>query len=204
MTPVRSIREKTPEPIPMETHALDNLRYIRETMEHAGSFTAVPGWGFVAMGITAVAAALVARWQTTQTTWLATWLIEGAVALAVGLIALDQKARATGVELWSAPARKFTFSFVPPMLAGATLTFALWQAGIVALIPGTWLLLYGTGVITAGVFSIRIVPLMGACFVILGGLALFAPLASSSLWLGLGFGGLHLFFGGMIARKHGG
>ncbi len=204
MAKVRPIREGPAEPLAMHSHAIDNLRYIRETMERAGSFTAVPGWGGVTMGITAVAAAVVAGWQISPNRWLATWLVEGAVAIAIGVIAMQQKARAAGLEIWSAPARKFAFSFVPPMFAGAVLTFALWQAGLMHLIPGTWLLLYGTGVITGGAFSVRVVPIMGAGFLALGAAALLSPPALSNLWLGLGFGGLHILFGAMIARKYGG
>ena len=204
MAKVRSIRESAAEPLAMHSHAIDNLRYIRETMERAGSFTAVPGWGGVTMGITAVAAAVVAGWQISPNRWLATWLVEGAVAIAIGVIAMQQKARAAGLEMWSAPARKFVFSFVPPMFAGAVLTFALWQAGLMHLIPGTWLLLYGTGVITGGAFSVRVVPIMGAGFLALGAAALLSPPGLSNFWLGLGFGGLHMVFGAMIARKYGG
>jgi hypothetical protein len=204
MAKVRSIREGPADPLAMHSHAIDNLRYIRETMERAGSFTAVPGWGGVTMGITAVAAAVVAGWQISPNRWLATWLVEGAVAITIGVIAMQQKARAAGLELWSAPARKFAFSFVPPMFAGAVLTFALWRAGLTHLIPGTWLLLYGTGVITGGAFSVRVVPIMGAGFLALGGAALLSPAVLSNFWLGLGFGGLHILFGAMIARKYGG
>jgi len=204
MASVRPIREGSAEPLAMHSHAIDNLRYIRETMERAGSFTAVPGWGGVTMGITAVAAAVVAGWQISPNRWLATWLMEGAVAIAIGVIAMQQKARAAGLEVWSAPARKFAFSFVPPMIAGAALTFALWRAGLLHLIPGAWLLLYGTGVISGGAFSVRVVPIMGAGFLALGAAALVSPPALGNVWLGLGFGGLHIIFGAMIARKYGG
>jgi hypothetical protein len=204
MASVRPIRLHPPEPIPLHAHAIDNLRYIRETMERAGSFTAVPGWGGVTMGLTAVAAAIVATWQGSPRKWLATWLVEGALAIAIGLLAMRHKAHAAGLAVWSAPARKFAFSFVPPMLVGAALTWALWGAGMVNLIPGMWLMLYGTGVISGGAFSVRIVPVMGACFLAGGALALLSPAAWSNLWLGLCFGGLHILFGVMIARKYGG
>jgi hypothetical protein len=204
MASVEPIRKPSTAPVPLHAHAIDNLRYIRETMERAGSFTAVPGWGGVAMGATALAAAGLASHAASARAWLLWWLLEGAVAVAIGVLAMDRKARAAGVPIWSAPARKFVFSFVPPLMAAATLTVVLWQAGAVRAIPGLWLMLYGSGVIAGGAFSVRVVPVMGACFLAIGALALFSPPALSDFWLGLGFGGLHIVFGAMIARKYGG
>jgi hypothetical protein len=209
MAPVEPIRRSTPDPIPLHTHAIDNLRFIRETMERAEAFTAVPGWGGVAMGLTAIAAAVVAEWQPSVRLFFATWLVEGALAIALGVLAMRQKSRAAGLELWSAPARKFVFSFVPPMLAGGILTLALWRAGQAQLIPGMWLLLYGTGVITGGAFSVRVIPVMGGCFLAGGTLALLMAIglqnmSGQNLLLGLCFGVLHIVFGIMIARKYGG
>ena len=207
MASVPSLRRRAAEPIPLESRAFDHLRYIRETMERAGSFTAVPGWGGVAMGATAVIAALVASWQISSRAWLGTWLMEGMVATLVGLLAMRRKAQAAGLELWSAPARKFAFSFLPPIAAGAALTVALWHAGMFHLVPGVWLVLYGCGVITGGAFSVKIVPAMGACFLILGTIALLTAEmhgAWGDLWLGMGFGALHMIFGTLIAKRYGG
>jgi hypothetical protein len=204
MASVQPIRPVRGEPIPLHAHAIDNLRYIRETMERAGSFTAVPGWGGVAMGLTALASALLASRQSTPRAWLETWLVEGSLAIALGILAMWRKASAAGLPLWSAPARKFVFSFVPPLIAGGAVTIVLWQAGLTAAIPGVWLMLYGTGVITGGAFSVPVVPVMGACFLGIGALATLAPTAWSDFWLALGFGGLHILFGFIIARRYGG
>jgi hypothetical protein len=201
MASVQPIRR---EPIPLHAHAIDNLRYIRETMERAGSFTAVPGWGGVAMGLTALASAILAWQQTSSRAWLETWLVEGSLAIALGILAMWRKASAAGLPLWSSPARKFVFSFVPPLIAGAALTVVLWNAGLHGAIPGVWLMLYGTGVITGGAFSVPVVPVMGACFLIEGAVATFAPAHWGDFWLGLGFGGLHILFGFIIARRYGG
>ena len=208
MAPVQPIRTP-PEPIPLHAHAIDNLRYIRETMERAGSFTAVPGWGGVVMGVTALAAAGFASHAASPAIWLSIWLGEAALAIGLGVLAMWRKARAAGLPLWSAPSRKFVFSFIPPLFAGAIVTLTLWRAGAVGSIPGVWLMLYGCGVITGGAFSVRAIPVMGACFLALGALALFlVPVMPSKVWsdfwLGAGFGGLHILFGAIIARRYGG
>jgi hypothetical protein len=183
---------------------MDNLRFIRETMERAGAFTAVPGWGGFAMGVSALAATGIAARQTGTGAWLITWLIEGFLAIALGLWTMKRKADSAQLPLLSAPGRRFVLSFAPPLLVGALLTVVLFQADLSRAIPGTWLLLYGTGVVTGGAFSVRIVPLMGMCFMLVGAIALFCPFSWGTALLGVGFGGLHVVFGIIIARRYGG
>lgn len=192
------------EPPALHARAMDNLRFIRETMERASSFTAVPGWGGVLMGTTALCAAVVASWQSSARGWMLTWLVEASLAFLIGGWAMDRKARAAETAVLSGPGRKFAFSFVPPMLVGALLTVALYRAGLLSAIPGMWLLLYGTAVTTGGAFSVKAVPVMGFCFMVLGTIALFSPFNWSNAFMAAGFGGLHLVFGIYIARRHGG
>jgi len=203
MKTVRLPQQNT-EPVALHDRAIDNLCYIRKTMERAGAFTAVPGRGGVAMGLSAVLAAVLAARQPTLERWLAVWLAEAIVAIGIASWTMAVKARRAGVALFDGPGRKFGLSFLPPVLAGAALTAALYRAGGAEAIPGAWLLLYGAGVMTAGTFSIRIVPIMGLCFMVVGALALFSPAAWSDAYLGIGFGGLQVVFGGAIARRHGG
>jgi len=190
-------------PRPLHDRALDNLRYIRQTMERAGSFTAVPGWGQIAVGATALAAALVAARQRTPELWLATWLSAAIVALAIGGWTMVRKAYAVDDPILSGPGRRFWLSFLTPMAVGGLLTVVLYRAGLWHALPGTWLLLYGTGFVTGGAFSVRVVPVMGLCFMALGISALFAPNAGD-LFMALGFGGLLMGFGVAIAQRHGG
>jgi hypothetical protein len=208
MPRVQPVRVRRPVLIPLEDRAADNLRFIRETMERAGSFTAVPGWGGVAIGFTALAAALVAARQATPARWLSVWLFEAAVALALALLTAARKARLARSELFTGPGRKFALSFAPPLVVGALLTAALYRAAPAtawgAVLPAVWLLLYGTAVVTGGAFSARVVPVMGVCFIALGAAALFSPPAWSTAYLMAGFGGLQIVFGVVIARKHGG
>src|SRR5712692_6918696 len=141
------LRSPQREPIPIDARAADHLRYIRETMESAAEFTAVPGWGGVAMGVTALVAAFAASRQTSPRAWLAVWLIEALVAVAIAAPAAAHKAHRANMPLLSGPGRKFLLSFAPPLLAGGLLTFILFRAGASAALPGLWLLLYGTAVV---------------------------------------------------------
>ena len=197
--PTRSQR-----PVPIDAHAADNLRFIRETMERAGSFTAVSGWGGVAAGLTAIVAAWVAARQATPRAWLARWLGEAVLAFAIIGVATLRKARRANLPLLSQPSRKFALSFAPPLLVGALLTVVLFRAGYVAVLPGLWLLLYGTAVVAGGAFSVRVVPVMGLCFLSVGAAALFSPAAWGNWFMAAGFGGLQILFGLVIAKKYGG
>jgi hypothetical protein len=158
----------------------------------------------VAIGVTALGAAWLAAQQRGALPWLAVWLGEGLVALAIGGVTLARKARQVNSSLLSGPGRRFGLSFLPPMIVGGLLTFALYFAGLQRLIPGSWLLLYGTGVITGGAFSVRIVPVMGLAFLAVGTVALFGPATWGDWCLAAGFGGLHIAFGTVIARRYGG
>jgi hypothetical protein len=204
MAPAEPIRTSRREPIPIDLRAADHLRYIRETMQRAGEFTAVPGWGGVLMGFTALAAALLASRQTTPRAWLAIWLVEALVAFAIAAPAAAHKAHRANLPLLSGPGRKFLLSFAPPLVVGALLTFVLFRAGAVAALPGLWLLLYGAATVTAGAFSVRIVPVMGTCLMVLGAAALFAPAHWGDVFMAAGFGAVQIGFGGWIARHHGG
>jgi hypothetical protein len=192
------------EPIPIDARAADHLRYIRETMESAAEFTAVPGWGGVTMGLTALAAALLAAQQTTPRAWIAIWLAEAFVAVAIAAPAAATKARRANSSLFSGPGRRFVLSFAPPIVVGGLLTLALCQLGAVSSLPGVWLLLYGTAIVTGGAFSVRAVPIMGLCLMALGTGALFAPASWGNGFMAAGFGLVQIGFGFWIALKYGG
>jgi len=192
------------DPPEMHARAMDNLRYIRQTMEAAATFTAVSGWGTILIGATAIGAALLAAVTHSPTRWVFIWLCEACLSIAISVYTMALKARAAKLPLWSEPARKIVFSFAPPMMVGALLTLVFYERGLLGLLPGVWMLLYGVGVVAAGTFSVRIVPVMGMAFMAVGTVALFAPASWASACMAAGFGVLHLFFGALIARRHGG
>src|SRR5262245_47795406 len=199
--PVPRPRQRTE---PLHARAMDNLSFIRQTMERATEFTAVSGWGGVTMGGVALVATAVASRAETPIGWVACWVAAALVALVIGGWTMAAKARRGGTPVFTWSGRRFMLSFLPPLAVGALLTVVLVRSGLVHALPGTWLLLYGTGVVTGGAFSVRAVPVMGACFMLLGAAALFCPAAWGNWFMAAGFGALHITFGIVIIRGHGG
>lgn len=193
-----------PEPAPIHEHAISNLRYIREAMERATSFTSIPGWGGVVVGSTAVAATVIAHRTENWRQWLWTWLIEAIVAAVIAAITMTIKARRANVSFTGGPARRFFTSYFAPIVAGGVLTLLLWKLGTFEALPAVWLLLYGASFVSSGAYSIPVVPVMGVCFMLLGIAACFVPFVAANALMGAGFGGLHIIFGLIIARRYGG
>ena len=204
MAAPNSVRIATGDPPALHMRAMDNLEFIRDTMERASAFTAVSGLGMGAVGVVALFAAWTAHLVGSPTRAVVVWVLAAAIGGVVSVAAIAVKARSAGLPLLSGPGRKLLLAFLPAMLAGAALTVVLTVQGQTGILPGTWLLLYGAAVIAGGAFSVRIIPVMGVCFMILGFSALIAPVAAGTLFMALGFGGLHLIFGVLIARSHGG
>ena len=205
MSSVRPLRKVAPVEEPsLNVRAMDNLAFIRDTMERAGTFTAVSGWGMVIVGIAALTAAAIAVRQPTEVGWLNTWLAAAVLAPLIMIAAIIRKARAARLPLMSGAGRKFLLSFSPPMIVGALLTIELYRLGMYAVLPGLWLLIYGTAVVAGGAYSVRVVPVMGLCFMVAGAIALFTPPTTNDFLMAAAFGGLHIAFGIPIARRHGG
>jgi hypothetical protein len=191
-------------PQALHAHAADNLRFIRDTMSRAGQFTAVPGWGGVTMGITAIATAALASRAADRTQWLLWWFGDAAVAIGIAIVTMSRKARRLELPLVTAPAKRFAFAYVPPLAAGAVLTAVFFTSGLTTRLPGMWLLLYGVAIATAGTLSVRVVQVTGVAFMALGAASFAAPAAYGDAFMAAGFGGLHIVFGLIIARNHGG
>ena len=192
------------EPRAIHSHAIDDLRFIRDTMARAGQFSAIPGWGGVTMGATAILASAVAGPLAHAERWLAVWSIEAAVAILIALVTMVRKARRSSATLLTTPTRRFALVLLPPLAAGAVLTAVFVANGLTARLPGCWLLLYGVSGATGGALSVRVVPVMGVLFIALGVAAFIAPSGWGNIFMAAGFGGLHIIFGAIIARHYGG
>jgi len=188
----------------LQAHAIDNLQFIRDAMSRASRFTAVPGWGGVVMGATALATAAAAAHTRGPDEWTYWWLGEAAVAIVVAAVGIHRKARRLQLSLLDAPARRFALAYVPPLIAGAVLTLVFIGNGLTERLPGCWLLLYGVAITAGGTLSVRVVPLLGVLFMLLGAAAFAAPASYGDAFMAAGFGGLHILFGLIIARNYGG
>lgn len=207
MGKVQAIRREENEldqPVNIGDRAFDNLKFIRETMERSAIFTSVPGYGGMLMGATAVGASVFASQAANYRQWLIVWLTEAVLAFAIGFLTMWQKSKTSNASLNSAPARKFALCLAPPLVAGVILSALLYRLGTFEFLPTVWLTLYGTAVVCGGVSSVKIVPIAGWCFIALGLVSVFVPRGYGDLLMGLGFGGLHIIFGFIVARKFGG
>lgn len=204
MTPVLPLRPRRAEPPEMQARAMDNLRFIRGVMESAVTFTAVSGWGQVVIGLTAVVAALVAARQALPWARVATWVAEAGIAAGISVASMALKSHAANMPLLSGPIRKLVLSFSPPVIVGAVLTAVLVLHGEYDYLPGVWMLLYGAAVVSAGTYSVKSVPVMGAAFMLVGTITLFAPVSWATALMIVSFGALHIVFGAWIAWRHGG
>jgi hypothetical protein len=204
MSASEPLRSEPNEPVALHTRAIDNLEYIRETMESSRAFTSVPGWGGIVMGVSALATAALVSSPGLADQWLPLWVLDALLAATIGGLFMHQKAKHQGERLSRGVGRRFILGLAPPVIAAIVLTAALYRAETLDPIPGLWLLLYGVGVVTGGMFSVRPVPIMGAAFMVLGVIALAAPFSWANPLLAIGFGGLHLVFGALIVRRYGG
>ena len=207
MAKIQAIRKENSEinqPINLSDRAIDNLQFIRETMERSVVFTTVPGYGGVFMGATAIAASFIANSQPLIRDWLIVWLGEAILAFFIGLFAMWQKSKIANVPINSAPTKKFAKSFLPPLICALVITLGLWRFGHFEVMIPVWILLYGAAVVCGGAFSVRAVPVMGWCFIALGTVVFFLPAGFGNSMMALSFGVLHVIFGLIIARRFGG
>jgi hypothetical protein len=200
---IRKEEIETNEPFNIGDRAIDNLRFIRETMERSTVFTSVPGYGGILMGATAVVAAYIAGSQVSRD-WLTVWLTEAVLAFFIGLLAMWQKTKLSKTSMFSTPARKLVMNSLPPMLCGVFITLGLWRLGHFEMMIPVWIICYGAAVVCGGAFSVKAVPLMGWCFMTVGAITFFLPAGFGNSMMGLSFGVLHIVFGFIIGRKFGG
>ena len=197
---------------PAQRAAHQDLKYIRRTLEAAGSFSLVPGRGLVAIGCLALLAAAADR-RLAGAPWGAAgwrgpvppvWTLLLVASVAVGVGAMRRKARRTSQPIWTPVLRKALWGYGAAMTLGGILTLAAWRSGGPDLLPVIWTGCYGAALASAGVQSIASVRWMGIAFLALAAAAAVAPPVAGPGLLASGFGGLHIAFGAYVAWRHDG
>ena len=197
---------------PAQRAAHDDLKFIRRTLEAAGSFSLVPGRGLVAIGCLALAAAEADR-RLAGAAWggagwrgpsLPVWGLLLAASVVAGAGAARRKARRTSLPIWTPVLRRMLWGYGAAMILGGILTLAAGRAARPDLLPVIWPGCYGAALTAAGALSITAVRWMGIAFLAVAGIAAIAPSAAGPGLLAAAFGGLHIAFGAYVAWRHDG
>lgn len=178
--------------------ALQNLAFVRETMENAGAFTTVPGWGMVAIGFSAMVTSFITIFISNPVIWMSIWILEAIIAIAIGLTSISLKNNKLGLTILHGIGLRFMINLCIPILAAVPLSFVLWKHNLTFHMPDVWLLLYGTSIITAGSYSLRLVLFMGCSFFALGCIGMLFPVIPKDALMFFGFGVFHCLFGMLI------
>ncbi len=199
------------EPPSLET-ARENLRYIRETLEAAGQFTAVPGWSLMAAGLATLVGVEVnmcvtgAPWslETAQEHALMVWGVVLGTSLAIVSLGIYRKAQQMRTRIQAPLMRKLMWSLCPALFVGAVLTQLAVRSHNLEWLPTIWLGCYGAAVVNGGQVSVPPVRYMGLCLLAAAAGSALSPAGMGLTWLAVGFGWLHLVFGAYIAWRHNG
>ena len=137
--------------------------------------------------------------------WLATWIGEAMISFCIAAWAVHRKASRAAIPLLSKPGRKFALSFSPPMIAGVLLTIALYRAGLTAPAPRRLAAALRRGGHERGRFLREDRSRDGHSASCSAAPARYFPRSPwANAYMAAGFGGLHILFGLVIARRHGG
>ena len=192
---------RAPATVTLDSQALATLRYIRASMEAAGTVP-VPGSAGAAVGIIGLAAATLSATDALRPWWIEVWLLAAVAGATTGALFVAQRNPDPGFALLGAAVRRVYRSLLPCLFAGAVLTIVFWHGGNLRAIPGTWLLLYGCALMYASPVTSRAIGLLGGAFVLLSLVAFLVPDTdpARTAVLGIGFGELHVLYAVVVRR----
>jgi hypothetical protein len=135
---------------------------------------------------------------------LQVWGMVLGVSIAIVSFGIYRKSRLTQTRLQPPLVRKLIWSLCPALFVGASLTHLAMRTQNQAWLPAIWLGCYGAAITNGGQVSVAPVRYLGLCLLATGALAAVSPQSLGLVWLGIGFGWLHLVFGAYIAWRHNG
>lgn len=195
--------------------ARDHLRVIRQTMERSTQYSTLSGWSGILIGIVAIVGVYLTRSmlggqpvaiQTVRDAAPRLGLLWAtALVLSVAIEFLYNKRRATrvGKRVVSRLGAHILLAALPAFLACGVLTAFFYEHNLLPYILGIWMLCYGLAICAVGLFSARPVTYLGSAFVVSGAITMLAPLTIHLYMMALTFGGFHIIYGIVMARRHG-
>ena len=196
------------------------MREIQRIMERATLFTLLPGVPAVVGGLMVLAGCAVsyAMFRSldfadilnlsfdAQAAFCVMWFAIGVLGVLLEVVYTTRAAARHGLVPIDRPARVAAFSLTPSVVVAMVLTFKFLiplepRPEEIQYIVPVWMMLYGTGVYTAGLFSIRAPRVLGLAFLAVGVVALLCFPAYGVVSAALSFGLLHIVFGLYVVRK---
>lgn len=202
---------------------LKNLSEIRSLMESSTKFLSLSGLAGVFIGVIALCGAAVAYMYLNLDVFSDNYYVHlssGKVfnfgnmaffvtdavamlilALTVGIIFTIRKARKKELAVWNAAVKKFLVNLFVPLVAGGLFCLVLLYYHIIILIAPVMLIFYGISLVSASVFTFKLIRYLGYSEIILGLLACFY-IGYGLLFWALGFGVLHIIYGIVMYVKY--
>lgn len=196
------------------------MEEIQRIMERATLWTLLPGTAAVIGGILVLIGCGVSYWMirsidfaamldipfAQQVVFCVMWFSIGVSGVLLETILTARAAKAQGMSPTVRSARVATFSLTPPVVVAMVLTVKFLipaepRPEEIQYVVPVWMMLYGTGVYTAGLFSIRAPRALGLTFMAFGIVALMAFQEYGVVTAALSFGLLHIGFGFYILNK---
>jgi len=196
------------------------MEEIQRIMERATLWTLLPGAAALVGGILVLAgcavsvamirsldfAQMLSLTLNGQIVFCVMWFAIGLIGLVLEVALTARAAKRMELSPTVRSARVAAFSMTPSVIVAMVLTVKFLiplepRPEEIQYIVPVWMMLYGTGVYTAGLFSIRPPRVLGLAFICMGVAALLAFQEYGVVSAALSFGLLHIIFGLYILRK---
>jgi hypothetical protein len=206
-------------------HSSD-LAHIRSLMERSTRFLSLSGLSGVFAGLVALGGAWLAQhhmagslgtdldtltYGTTRETvlgkdeLLVLLLTDALAVLALALAGAFwftwRRSRRMAQNLWDASAQRLMWNLLIPLAGGGVFSLALMYYGLPGLVPPATLVFYGLALVNAGKYTLHEIRWLGLCELGLGLAALFWLDAGLMFWA-IGFGVLHIVYGGLMWMRY--
>lgn len=192
---------------------IDDIKYIKDVITSSINYTNLSGIAAIISGASALLGSiihyLIQKEETHEILDILplkptiVWIVVFIISLISHLYFVFQKAKKYDIPVWSRLSKLSAYALSPSFVVGAFLTLFLALENKNAWIPSIWMITYGLGVWSAGLFS-RFEPrYLGGSFVCIGLFTIFFAQKWNLIMLGISFGCFHIIYGLILLKKYG-